>query len=169
MAPKNVIDPTELLTPENCQSSSRIRAFLRLSRIASDDTIRQHLNEVKSTKECDNYFKATIVPQWKARASAIQYCSDYATNLRRETIKGNTVVTDKLNKPELDLRVDPYALKKYNLKLDSQFTQCDSIDNWVKNEKVVEDIIREQTADVLDQKCYYQNWIEEFNKLKALI
>ena len=64
--------------------------------------------------------------------------------------------------------VDPYAVKKYNQQLQGQYSQCDSIENWVNNERVVEDIIREQTVDVLNDKCYFQDWIEEFKKLKNL-
>ena len=170
MAYKESVTPKSLLTPDNCHSSSRIRAFLRLSRIATDDTIRQHLNGVKSSKECDGYFKAKIVPQWEARASIIQYCNDYAAHLRQETAKGNAVMQSEPQDPKsFDLRVDPYAVKKYNQQLEGQYSQCNAIDNWVNNEKMVEDIIREQTVDVLNDKCYYQDWIDEFKKLKKLL
>lgn len=171
MVYKESVTPKSLLTPDNCHNSSRIRAFLRLSRIATDDTIRQHLNEVKTSKDCDTYFKSKIVPQWEARASIINYCNAYASNLRQETAKGNAVIQNEQQQQDpqsFDLRVDPYAVKKYNQQLDGQYAQCDAIDNWVNNEKMVEDIIREQTVDVLNDKCYYQDWIEEFKKLKNL-
>lgn len=148
--------PAALLTPQNCESSSRIRAFLRLSRIATDDTIRQHLNEI-NPKLCDDYFHRRILPQWIARAEAIQYCSDFAHDLREKTESQKTQVHGNY-----DLRIDPYALKDENDRLEMQFSRCQSIENWVKNELGVESIIKEQTANVLSDKCYYKDWLAEF-------
>lgn len=150
--------PLSLLTSENCESTSRIRAFLRLSRIATDDTIRQHLNEI-SSKHCDDYFNKKILPQWVARAEAIQFCADFASSLRSKT---------ELEKVEVhgnfDLRIDPYALKDENDRLDRQFSRCSSIENWVANELKIESIIKEQTASVLNDKCYYKDWLAEFRQ-----
>lgn len=154
--------PVALLTPENCHSSSRIRAFLRLSRIATDDTIRQHLNEIK-LNQCDSYAAQKIFPQWKARAAAIQFCTAYSLKLRKETIAGKTQ-NDSNASTEFDLRLDPYAYKSYRLQIENQFAKCDAIDNWVHNENTIEKIVREQTAEVLNDKCYYKDWIAEFRK-----
>lgn len=148
--------PATLLTPENCESSSRIRAFLRLSRIATDDTIRQHLNEI-NPKQCDDYFQRKILPQWVARAEAIQFCSDFALDLRSRTESQQVEVHGNY-----DLRIDPYALKDENDRLEKQFLQCSNIENWVANEQQVETIIQEQTASVLNDKCYYKDWLGEF-------
>lgn len=148
--------PVSLLTPENCESSSRIRAFLRLSRIATDDTIRQHLNEI-NPKQCDDYFNRRILPQWVARAEAIQYCSDFAWDLRSKTESQQMEVHGNY-----DLRIDPYALKDENDQLEKQFSRCVTIENWVANELGVETIIKEQTASVLNDKCYYKDWLAEF-------
>lgn len=151
--------PAALLTPENCTSSSRIRAFLRLSRIATDDTIRQHLNETGPAK-CSAYFRQKIVPQWTARAEAIAYCLRYAGHLRRETEEEKMSVGETY-----DLRVDPYALHDAHTRLDGKFSTCVAIENWVKNESGVESIIREQTVDVLNDKCFYQDWLLEFKRV----
>lgn len=156
---------TSMLTPEGCKSSSRIRAFLRLSRLATDDTIRQHLNQVQKT-DCNDYFETVIVPAWTERSRAIEYCSDYALNLRQITngsvLEGSS---QKKTEQDFDLRTDPYALRKYNEQLGDQFAQCDQIDNWVTNEKNVESIIRGLTQEVLNQKCYYSDWIQQFNDM----
>lgn len=154
--------PAQLLTPENCHSSSRIRAFLRLSRIATDDTIRQHLNEIKPN-QCDTYASQKIFPQWKARAAAIQFCTNYSLKLRKETIDGKTQ-NDSNTTTEFNLRLDPYAYKSYKQQIDNQFAQCDAIDNWVHNENTIEKIVREQTTEVLNDKCYYKDWLAEFRK-----
>lgn len=150
--------PPLLLTPENCQSSSRLRAFLLLSRIAADDTIRQHLNEI-NLKQCDSYFTRTILPQWIAREEAIAYCSEYAKHLRTETESEKVGVSGNY-----DLRIDPYALKDANDRLDRQFSRCSNIENWVANERSVESIIKEQTVNVLNDKCYYKDWLAEFKQ-----
>ncbi|KAK6458340.1 caffeine-induced death protein 2 [Scheffersomyces xylosifermentans] len=180
MSPSGPSDstPPTLLTPENCRSSTRIRAFLRLSRMATDDTIRQHLNEIKSNTGCDEYFNSKIAPQWETRSKAIQYCDSYSKTLRKRTEEGIALhdreasldSIEKLEKKEpeeFNLRLDPYALRNHNQKLEEQYSQCDAIDSWVKNEKNVEDIIREQTNDILNDKCYYKDWLEGFKKLSS--
>lgn len=158
--PRSEKVPPSLFTPENCVSSSRIRAFLRLSRIATDDTIRQHLNEVN---DCDEYFRSKIVPQWQARAEIVAYCEAYAGKLRASTQRGQTV---ELGVYEFDLRTDPYALRTHQQKLAEQYSQCDTIDNWIHNEQTVEEIIKKQTQKVLNDKCYYKDWINEFNEAR---
>lgn len=150
--------PALLLTPENCESSSRIRAFLHLSRIATDDTIRQHLNEV-NLRDCDSYFSRKIVPQWRARADAIAYCSNYAKKLREDT---ESSISGEKN---YDLRVNPYALKDEKDRLDRQYATCTTVENWVRNEEIVEKIIHEQTTGILNDRCYYKDWLAEFRAL----
>lgn len=158
------IDYKVLLSPENCKSTKKARSFLRYSREISDDSIRQHLNEI-DRKDCAEYFKQKILPQWQARASLIQYCQGYSKNLRKEfgpSDDRSQIVAEKAS--ELDLRQDPYALENLKNKLQRQFEQCDSIDNWVRNEDLVENIVKEQTAEVLKEKCIYQDWVREFDK-----
>ncbi|KAG7191855.1 uncharacterized protein KQ657_002644 [Scheffersomyces spartinae] len=154
-----------LLSPDNCKSSTRIRAFLRLSRLATDDTIRQHLNEIQPSA-CNEYFQTVIVPAWKERSHAIEYCSDYALFLRQTSDSSKLEGDNNGHRTEsdFDLRTDPYALKNYNEQLQSQYSQCDQIDNWVLNERNIETIIRGLTEEILNQKCYYGHWIEEFKK-----
>lgn len=154
--------PPQLFTLENCTSSSRIRAFLRLSRIATDDTIRQHLNEIKPGS-CNSYFRTKIAPQWKARQELIQYCESRGAELRHETDQQGS----SAQKPDFDLTLDPYALKEYQRKLESQYSVCQTIENWVENEKGVESIIREQTSNVLNDKCYFNDWMAEFKRLNS--
>lgn len=148
--------PAALLSAENCEASSRIRAFLRLSRIATDDTIRQHLNETPRS-QCDAYFRNKIAPQWKARSEVITFCSQYVKGMKEKLEVQKLEIHN-----DIDLRVNPYALKDEIDRLDQQTSQCTAIENWVRNESGVEMIIREQTASVLNDKCYYKNWLEEF-------
>ncbi|GBL50899.1 hypothetical protein ACI3LY_000528 [Candidozyma auris] len=151
------VAPVELLTSANCDDSSRIRAFLRLSRIATDDTISQHLNELKP-EECDAYFNKKIVPQWQARAHAIQFCSDYAKRLEEE------VAASKPNPANYDLRTNPYAMKDDLDKLEMQNAHRRTIENWVSNEQNVEKIIREETIKIFNNKCYYKDWLKQFKE-----
>lgn len=148
--------PVTLLTPENCESSSRIRAFLRLSRIATDDSIRQHLNEIDPS-QCDAYFTKNILPQWRARSDVIQYCSSYAKTLRAEADSVKTTIRD-----DYDLRVDPYASKNAHELLENRYSRCVSVENWVANETSIDLILQEQTASVLSDKCYHKDWVDAF-------
>lgn len=148
--------PAVLLTAENCDSSSRIRAFLRLSRIATDDTIRQHLNETP-LNECDEYFSRKIAPQWRARSEVITFCSNYAKGMRQKIETQKSEVHNAV-----DLRIDPYALKDEIVRLEQQTSKCTAIENWTHNEARVETIIREQTASVLNDKCHYNDWLAAF-------
>lgn len=162
MAPKEHQNLEELRTEENCKSSKRIRDFLRLSR-TTDDTIRQQINGVP-TSNCKDYFTKHVIPEWQIRSSVIEFCKGYAKDLRKETeekkLEQNRVETSG----DFNLRLDPYALKNHKDVLERQFSQCDMIDNWVRNESQVEGIIREQTVEVLNEKCYYNDWMEEFKK-----
>ncbi|KAK6464895.1 caffeine-induced death protein 2-domain-containing protein [Scheffersomyces coipomensis] len=164
MSDRESVLPQELLSVESCNSSTRIRAFLRLSRIATDDTIRQHLNSIKTNKECDEYFQKKIVPQWKARTDVIEFCSNYVTRLRLETEqeierRGHP---NEIANTDFNLRQDPYALKNYKQKIDDQFAQCDRIQLWVNNESSIESIIREETAYVFNDKCYFKDWYRAY-------
>lgn len=143
-------------TPANCRDSQRLRGFLRLSRIATDDTIRTHLNEIKRG-DCDLYFQKTILDQWNARARLIEYCNTYAKTLRRE------ISMDNQQSPEFDLRLDPYAQINHKNDIHQKYAQAETIENWVENEKSVELILREQSVKVLNEKCYYKDWLQEFN------
>lgn len=156
---------SHLLTPESCLNSSRVRDFLRLSRMNSDDTIRQHINRLNNNFECDEYFKTEITPHWKARASLIGYCTKYASELRSKTEKAVAVTSNLEDSDVYDLRKDPYAIRNVMERIDDQFANCDSIDNWTSNEKTVEKIVRSQTIDILNEKCYYGNWIQKFKNL----
>lgn len=156
--------PTSLMTPDNCVSTSRVRAFLRLSRIATDDTIRQHLNEINK-KDCHTYYATKIVPQWEARAAIIQYCSDYGARLRQST----HIQSLEADPAQFDLRTNPYAYREHQEKLQAEFDRCDDIDRWTRNESAVESIIQKQTTDVLNDKCYFGDWLGEFHRQAAKI
>lgn len=154
----NSVTPTELLNVENCNDSTRIRTFLRLSRIATDDTIRQHLNGI-SAKDCDKFFQTKVVPQWQARAEAIGYCSQYAKHLHDKAVKVNE---GQLDPQKFDLRTNPYALED---ELNTINSEKSSIEDWVNNELEVERIVCGQTINVLNNSCYYKNWLAEFKEL----
>lgn len=168
-AKADAVIPESLLTPENCQSPTRIRAFLRLSRFATDDTIREHMNDSKTN--CNTYFTNKIVPQWKARSSLIEYCSDYGLELQQKThldkivLEGDGSPSDH---PQFDLTLDPYATKDYVQKLENQSVKSTEIRNWTQNELEVESIVRDLTIGVLNDKCQFKDWMQEFQKALKL-
>ncbi|ODV78892.1 uncharacterized protein CANTADRAFT_42282, partial [Suhomyces tanzawaensis NRRL Y-17324] len=166
--PAPSVVPEHLLSPQNCTSPQRIRAFLRLSRIATDDTIREHLNELKGNQACDVYYTNTILPQWNARAQIIQYCSDYAIQLRAQAEGKHPMPEPKpasADDPDpYNLRIDPYAVKNRNAELESRFSQVEEVERWVRNERSVESIVREETAKALSDRCYYRDWLNVYSK-----
>lgn len=149
-------DSSGLFTAENCHSNTRIRAFLRLSRLASDDSIKEHLNET-SPERCTQFFSEQLLPHWQARAQLIQFCSDEAAALRSNVkLEETTLATN------VELTLDPYAAKDAKQKLQDKYADCEAIENWVSNEKKVEAIIQLHSSDVLNQKCMYRDWLQSF-------
>lgn len=147
---------TLLRSYQNCHSSTRIRAFLRLSRLASDDTLKEHLNETTKDK-CSQFFKERLLPHWQARADLIDYCFGEAATLRSKSTN-----TENELQTNVALTIDPYAVKDAYEKRESTFAECLVIENWVNNERKIEAIIREHSADVLNEKCYYHEWLQDF-------
>lgn len=147
--------PTDLLTEANCVDSSRIRAFLSISRLSTDDSINTHLDGI-TNDNCDKYFKQVMLPQWDMRNKVIGFCGDYASRLRKE------IHEEKKDTPQFDLRLDPYALKNHQQKIEEKYQKVETIENWVTNEQSVESIIHERSVTVLNQKCYYKDWYKQF-------
>lgn len=147
-----------LYNPENCHLNTRIRAFLRLSRLASDDLVKEHLNEI-SPSDCHAFFETKILSHWKARANIINYCYSEAAMIR-SAIKIQETFVDTSISPT----IDPYAANDAKEKLQNKFASCEIIENWVKNELEIETIVREHTTDVLNQKCYYHDWLRDFQR-----
>lgn len=150
----------ELKNPANCLDSSRIRAFLRLSRFATDDSLKPHLNDLRNN-QCESYFSQTIAPEWVKRASLIQYCENYAESLRKEVQDNSSASPQK----EFDLRTDPYALKTYQDHLKEKYSTIETIENWTRNELAIESILKEQTVDTFKEKCAYKDWFQVFKDL----
>lgn len=151
--------PDALLSTLNCISQTRIRSFLRLSRFATDDTIREHIDANRA--QCGDYFRTTVVPQWQARSRIIEYCQDYAHQLEAEIAAGAGAGAPDA---KFDLRRDPYAAKDHQRQIDSQSAIKTTIANWTANELQIEAIVREQTVDVLNDKCAFKDWIAEFRR-----
>lgn len=153
--------PDALLSTQNCVSQTRIRSFLRLSRFATDDTIRENIDANRA--QCDDYFRTTVVPQWQARSRIIEYCQDYAHQLEAEIAAGAGAGAGAPD-AAFDLRRDPYAAKDHQRQIDSQSAMKTTIANWTANELQIESIVREQTVEVLNDKCAFKDWIAEFRR-----
>lgn len=157
--------PSALLSTQNCISQTRIRSFLRLSRFATDDTIREHIDGNRA--QCGDYFRTTVVPQWQARSRLIEYCQDYAHQLEVEiaAVAGAGAGAGAgASDVAFDLRRDPYAAKDHQRQIDNQSAIKTTIANWTANELQIEAIVREQTVDVLNDKCEFKDWMAEFRR-----
>lgn len=70
----------------------------------------------------------------------------------------------ELDPSNVELRLDPYAIKSFNAKIEDQFAQSNGIRNWTQNELTVESIVRDQTVSVLNDKCSYKDWMGQFKE-----
>ena len=107
------------------------------------------------------------------------YCSNYSHDLRQKTLQAIVITNEEPSKTQdqtktqipqnsdisFNLRLDPYALRNYTEKLKEHFLKCDLINNWIKNEQTIEGIVREGTVEVLNQKCFYGDWMNKFNEV----
>lgn len=151
------VETDPLYTMQNCVDSTRIRSFLALSRLATDDIVKTRLNEISKSK-CDSYFEQVILPLWRKREKLIKYCGSHAEKLRSEV----QLPEEELKKIEYDLRMDPYALRDHKELMQLKYRKIEAIENWVHNESTIESIIKDQTASLFNQKCYYKDWLKAF-------
>lgn len=161
---KPVRAPEVLLTTESCRTPTKIKTFLRLSRIATDDSIRQHLNEID---DCHDYFRRQIAPQWAMRSEVISFCATEAQKLRQTALL--TEATGSSETPANEsLRLDPYALREHNERIQQQYSESDTMRQWTSNEETVETIVRGQTIEVLNDKCGERDWMGDFYRATKL-
>lgn len=162
--PEQPQQPT--LSPSACLSPRGLRAFLALSRHSTDDVLRQRLNSLESHKRvslCTEYAQSTLFPAWKARSSAIEYCSSYAATLRTQLNDETEPEVQRIVQNE-DLRLDPYAQRDLEVLKDSKSAQLTSLENWISNERTIETIVRDRSSDILRDVCGYEEAMTAFEK-----
>ena len=146
---------------------------MRLSRSTIDDSITQNLNalvtpakkgfdptstSVRQTRAdsidptaCDRFKDDVLFPSWQTRSDVLDYCAGVATSpdlddadrafREAESAKDRTRVVDE--------RLDPYSSRPST----TIEARTESLDNLVRNQQVVEEIIRARTWGLVMEKC----------------
>lgn len=151
--------------------------FLRLSRGSVDDSITQNLNALivpgsvpfnPSTTTarqhpsparaqrpigaaaCDGFKNNVLFPSWQMRSDVLNYCATVATSpdpfdpthLLREV--ENMHAREKI----VDERLDPYSAR-----YTPREARTESLAALIRNERMVEDIIRTRTWSIIGERC----------------
>ncbi|ODV63852.1 Mix23p ASCRUDRAFT_21315, partial [Ascoidea rubescens DSM 1968] len=153
------------LNRETCLSAKGVRTFLKLSRLGSDDILRQRLNSVidksrniEGGKEaiCEGFVRDIIYPAWKSRERAIEYCSEEVKTMGREIEEEEKKTGGKRGdeEHEYNLRIDPYA-ERDGIRMDKKkYETIDNLSNWLNNETLIEGIVRDRSLEILGDTCF---------------
>lgn len=149
-AKKQLESVKQILSPQACYSPQTLRNFLRLSRKHSDDSLATALPRVGS---CSEQISENLFPAWYARDTIIEYCNDIADkNLaeKQKLAKEQQEQEQQKSHEKIDPRFDAYGARDEG-RVDP-FPE-EEIKSWVEKERMVESIIREDSARFLASKC----------------
>ncbi|KAL5340834.1 caffeine-induced death protein 2 [Aspergillus crustosus] len=167
--------PPPGLSPQFCFNERVLRDFLSLSRSTIDDSITQNLNALltpsregfdpsstanrqtdsKATREidpsaCQGFKDNVLFPSWQTRSDVLTYCAGVATSpdpddpdliLRQtESAKDRERVVDE--------RLDPYSARFF-----PREARTESLASLVRNQRMVEEIIRSRTWGLVSERC----------------
>ncbi|KAF3909888.1 hypothetical protein ABW21_db0208061 [Orbilia brochopaga] len=166
---KSHTDDLPALTPAFCFSTSTLKEFLRTSRATTDDAISQQLATLARPPSFDPtttasrhpshrlippstlaaFLRSTLYPSWSARAEVLSYCAQVATQpdpddpsaleiARENEAQGARIV---------DERLDPYSGRYF-----PKESRVQVLAGVVRNERGVEEIVRERTWDVVKSR-----------------
>jgi len=170
--------------PSSRSCSSRLD-FLRVSRGTVDDTISQNLNALvtpgtskpfdpSSTTErtprpiyrrpidpqaCQSFKDKVLFPSWQSRSDVLNYCAGVATSPDPEDPDHVIRETEDLKARErlVDERLDPYSARYF-----PRDTRTEALANLIRNERMVENIIRNRTWGLVGERC--ENVEQDFEK-----
>lgn len=149
--------------------------FLRVSRGAIDDTINQNLNALVApgakpfdpsttgerqprpigrraidSKTCNEFKEKVLFPSWQMRSDVLSYCAGLATSpdpndpdhvLRQ-------VEDARARERIVNERLDPYSARYF-----PRDTRTEALAALVRNELMVEGIIRSRTWGIVGERC----------------
>ncbi|KAK4507717.1 hypothetical protein PRZ48_001452 [Zasmidium cellare] len=164
------------LTPRLCFNQTQLRDFLRVSRTAVDDTISQNLNALQtpganpfdpaSTAErqprpigsrraidpqaCDQFKEKVLFPSWQMRSDVLNYCAGVATSPDPDDPDQVLRESEDARARErlVDERLDPYSARYF-----PREARTESLASLIRNERMVEQIIRARTWGLVGERC----------------
>ncbi|CCH45347.1 hypothetical protein BN7_4929 [Wickerhamomyces ciferrii] len=158
------------LSRDVCLNPKGLRSFLQLSRANTDDVVKQRLNSLlnsgKRPKEelCEEFTHGIMYKSWKDRLSAIEYCNGQSVELEREIESHQEA---ELQGKDIDPRIDPYAAADFQELKNSKYNQLRQLQNWVKNEKLIEDIVQNRSTGILNDVCVSSRLANQFQDWSA--
>lgn len=97
------------LSRDACITPKGVRSFLKLSRLSTDDVLKQQLNNKLNHHEstysnhrkekssiCNEFIESSILPAWEARSNAIEFCHKEAVNFRQEIKSEENQINTKM-------------------------------------------------------------------------
>ncbi|KAI9371479.1 caffeine-induced death protein 2 [Aspergillus egyptiacus] len=180
--------PAPELSPQFCFNERVLRDFLNLSRSTIDDSITQNLNalftparegfdpsstavrqtDMRAGREidaaaCQGFKDKVLFPSWQTRSDVLTYCAGVATSpdpddpdlLLRETESARD------RERVVDERLDPYSARFF-----PREARTESLANLVRNQRMVEEIVRARTWGLVTERCGggSEGWEEAMNK-----
>ena len=159
-------------TPQADPSHSKVD-FLRLSRVAIDDSIVQNLNALitparagfdpSSTRErqvqaprrrpidaeaCQGFKDNVLFQSWQARSDVLSYCAGVAVDPEDPDLIAREAESAKDRERVVDERLDPYSGRFF-----PREARTESLANLIRNERGVEGIIRARTWGLVTERC----------------
>ncbi|OAA39131.1 hypothetical protein NOR_06391 [Metarhizium rileyi] len=170
------LPPRPNLSPEFCFSTGALRDFLRFSRSAVDDTITENLNALVTpshavfdpsstshrtptsnsrpicSEACRSFKTTVLFPAWQARTDVLSYCALVAVSPHPDDPEATLrdMQQQKDRERVVDERLDPYSGRFY-----PRETRAQALASLVRQEHVVEEIIRNRTWSVVQERCPY--------------
>ncbi|KAL8937662.1 MAG: hypothetical protein Q9216_004314 [Gyalolechia sp. 2 TL-2023] len=174
------------LTPQFCFNETALRDltsanpnysrtdFLRLSRVAIDDSIIQNLNalitpsragfEPSSTAErqtqtprsrppidteaCHGFKNNVLFRSWQTRSDVLNYCAGVAVDPEDPDLIAREGESAKDRERVVDERLDPYSGRFF-----PREARTESLANLIRNERGVEGIIRARSWGLVAERC----------------
>lgn len=159
------------VTRERCVDPTLTDSFLRLLRYGSDDSIKQRLgayykheeNSTYNGKKCDRFLSNELYPNWQARNRIITFCEDQLKDMKVEVDEKYEQNPTNPLKAEVDLRIDPYAVKDRLQEQENRYKELKRLDAWIENQKRIESILLGNSNRTLQQNCDQNvNYIKDF-------
>ncbi|KAL8799440.1 MAG: hypothetical protein Q9182_005884 [Xanthomendoza sp. 2 TL-2023] len=155
-------------------SAKRFEAdFLRLSRGTIDDSIVQNLNalvtpaqygfdpsstaerQIQPTRKkavdpqaCQGFQDKVLFPSWQARSDVMSYCAGVALDPNDPDLILREAESAKDRERVIDERLDPYSGRFF-----PREARTESLASLIRNERMVEGIIRARTWGLVTERC----------------
>ncbi|KAJ5107853.1 caffeine-induced death protein Cid2 [Penicillium angulare] len=163
------------LTPRFCFNEKLLQDFLRLSRSTIDDSITQNLNalftpsqqgfdpsstavrqtdssgrKVIDPEACQGFKENVLFSSWQTRSDVLNYCAGVATSPDPEDPDLILRETESARDRErvVNERLDPYSARFF-----PKEARTESLANLIRNQRVVEDIIRSRSWGLVNERC----------------